>query len=287
MKSDNAKIRVLYVLDTLAIGGAEQVVLTLAKSIDRDLFEVGVVTLFSRDQSKDEPLFEEIKNLGIRAEKHALLSWNNFRSMSKFTELLRIWEIDIVHGHSGYSSFWSGLFTKVAGRRKVVHTRHMLYSPRTLISRFQSYLLVTVLTDRLIAISNTTYRNLSDTCRARPEKIVTLPNPIDMELFSPDITGAGIRKSLGIPLNAPVIGNASRFESRKGYDVLFRVAAKLHPLFPDMKVLVAGYGSEETKYKRIVAQLDLQTTVIFLGPRRDMPEVMAANEHSDFCSLFE
>lgn len=270
------KIRVLYVIDTLAIGGAQQVVLTLARAIDRSCFDVSVCTLFSRDPSIEEPLFQEIRSLGIRTQKLGLWSWRDLQTMRRFVGLLREWNIDIVHGHSGYSSFWGGLFTRFAGKRRLIHTRHILYFPRGFISKLQSYLLVTVLTDKLVAISGSTYGNMVNTCRARPDKVIMISNPIDTQLFSPSVFGTTLREEFSIPLDAPVIGNTSRLQARKGYDVLFRAAAKLRPSFPNLKVIVAGYGPEEKRYLDMVAELGLEDMVVFLGARRDIPQVVAA-----------
>ena len=49
MVKKHKKIGVLQVLDSLGVGGAEQVVLTLMEGIDRKRFHPVVCTLFSRD----------------------------------------------------------------------------------------------------------------------------------------------------------------------------------------------------------------------------------------------
>ncbi|MEK6623043.1 MAG: glycosyltransferase, partial [Planctomycetota bacterium] len=94
------KINVLYVIDTLFVGGAEKHVATLCRHIDREKFHVSVCTLFSRDLSAQEPYAVEIEKMGIRVERLGLTSWRDFETFKKYLRVIDTENCGLVHAHT-------------------------------------------------------------------------------------------------------------------------------------------------------------------------------------------
>jgi glycosyltransferase involved in cell wall biosynthesis len=101
---------------------------------------------------------------------------------------------------------------------------------------------------------------------------------------------AAVRRHLGIPADAPVVGNVARLTPWKGQrqllDAFSRVAARL----PDARLVFVGSSlwegdGFETSLKRRVAELKLDERVLFLGYRRDIPELLSAMDVFGYAAL--
>jgi phosphatidylinositol alpha-1,6-mannosyltransferase len=95
--------------------------------------------------------------------------------------------------------------------------------------------------------------------------ITVVPPGVDVERFHPlDQAGRdAARVSFGLPLDAELIVSISRLVPRKGFDVAIRAAAALRPSRPDLLLVIAGGGRDDTRLRRLAAELD--APVRFLG----------------------
>lgn len=93
--------------------------------------------------------------------------------------------------------------------------------------------------------------------------------------FSP-AARAEIRGSLGIGIEAPVIGCIGRIVRQKNFSFAIDVFSALLECVPTAVLLIVGDGEEATKLKAKVKRCGLQEKVLFLGERRDMPAIYSA-----------
>ena len=270
------KINILYVIDTLFIGGAEQHVAALCKHIDKEKFHIVVCTIFSRDLSQTEPFAVEIAKLGIRVERFGLTTWRDIPTFRKYLNLIDEEKIDIIHAHTVPADFWGCLIARAFKHRKTIATLHGLDSRKTFISKLQYKILNLCLTDRIIACSNLLKNIAINENFARADKIEVIPNQVDTTFFNPAKNGEKIRAEFNIPNNTIVIGGVGRFIKNKGFEICLHVFAKIKNQYSNSKFILCGYGEEEHLYRTIVKLLNIEADVIFTGPRMDIDEVMAA-----------
>lgn len=285
MRPQDSKIRVLHVLDALGVGGAEQLVMTLADGVDRTQFHFVVCTLFSRGESP-EPFAEEIRELGIRVEQLAMTRWRDRDTIRRFLELLDDECIDIVHGHTIPADFWGCFLARILGRQKIVCTKHDMLPRTGKAAGFQRFMVERVLAEKIISISGVVTDHLIHHRGVNPERIVQIPNPVDTVRFSPEVSGAKVREELGIPRDALVIGNTSRFEKRKGYDLFLELAGIIGPRHSNVRFLAVGHGTERDHMLRRINDANLQDIVTLTGPRRDIPQILGAIDIFFFTSLW-
>jgi len=270
------KINILYVIDTLFIGGAEQHVATLCKHINKEKFHVVVCTLFSRDLSQVEPFAVEIKKMGIRVERFGLTSWRDIQTFKKYLNLIDEEKIDIVHAHTVPADFWGCLIARLFRHRKTIVTLHGLDSKKTFISKLQYKILNLCLTDRIIACSNLLKNIATNENFASSDKIEVIPNQVDITVFNPWKKGEKIRTEYNISDDTVIIGSIGRFIKRKGFEICLQVFAEVQKRHPRSKFILCGYGEEEDFYRTTAKDLNIESNVIFTGPRRDVNEVTAA-----------
>ncbi len=93
-----------------------------------------------------------------------------------------------------------------------------------------------------------------------------VPTGVDTEHFRPDPdAGAAMRARLGIAPVAPVLVLAARLEREKGVDVALDAARLVLADHPDLRVLVAGAGHDESRLRRCTAERGLERVCTFLG----------------------
>jgi len=119
--SGETGIRVLYVLDSLAIGGAEQLFALMATHLPADRFYVVVCTLFSRGE-RPEPLADELRAKGIRVEQIAMRRWRDIDAIRRFWTLIEEERINLVHAHTVPADFWGCLLTRLKFSIPVLYT---------------------------------------------------------------------------------------------------------------------------------------------------------------------
>jgi glycosyltransferase involved in cell wall biosynthesis len=75
----------------------------------------------------------------------------------------------------------------------------------------------------------------------------------------------------------------------KGFDVLVEAAALLRPSFPELRVLILGYGppADVAKLRSLVTALGLGRSVELLGNRRDVADFVAAADVAVCASRWE
>jgi phosphatidylinositol alpha-1,6-mannosyltransferase len=107
--------------------------------------------------------------------------------------------------------------------------------------------------------------------------ITVVPPGVDVERFHPlDQAGRdAARASFGLPPDAELIVSISRLVPRKGFDVAIRAAAALRPTRPDLLLVIAGGGRDDTRLRRLAAELD--APVRFLGrvSNESLPQLYA------------
>jgi len=111
------------------------------------------------------------------------------------------------------------------------------------------------LPDKIIAVSEDTKKNLIEKLRVLEEKIIVIPNAIDIEK---------IEKVKPSKETSDVIF-AGRLLSHKNIDVLIRTIAILKPINPAIKCIIIGDGVERENLQNLVKTLKLDKNIIFKG----------------------
>jgi len=139
---------------------------------------------------------------------------------------------------------------------------------------------------RFLAVSRAVQRGLESLgCPAA--RISVVPNAVDVDRFHPSVDGSAVRRELGIPPSALVVGAVGRILPLKALEVFIEAAASLRPLLGDAVFLIVGdvvtdraHRAEALRYRdglrELRERLGLTRQVVFTGARRDLPAVMAA-----------
>ena len=263
------RLRVLTLVDTLRPGGAERLAVTIAARLDRSRFEPLVCVSRSEPWSPLRQILEEADVPVVdlkRTHRGSLWHW------TPLVGTLRRRRIDVLHAHMFGSNLWGTIVGRAAGVPIVVAHEHGSPLEASGLRCALDREVIARGADVLVAVSETDRRRIVDVEGVPADKIRFIPNGI-APLPAPS---ADLRQELGIPVDAPVIGTLTVLRPEKALDLLVEAAALLKPQFPELRVLIAGAGSEEQRLRRLIGEHGLERTVLLLGFRPAIADVLEA-----------
>ena len=258
----------MQITHDLAIGGLQQVVVNICKTIDRERFDISVLCL--RDLGEYTP---EIEALGIKVQLLPQKKGPDYFSFIKVAQILRDEQVEIIHTHNTQPMVDGVLGAMFSGVKTIVHTDHARSFPDKLRYMFAEWL-VSHFCYRVVGVSEHTSRNLVKYEKISPKKIVTIMNGIDAGKYQKIIDKDLKKKELGISSQGLILGLGVRLEEQKGITYLIKAMVKVRQKFPDVALVIAGKGSLEGILKEEAAELGIGNSVHFVGPRLDMPDLL-------------
>jgi glycosyltransferase involved in cell wall biosynthesis len=144
-------------------------------------------------------------------------------------------------------------------------------------------------TDRAIAVSAST-RDFLVRQRHVPEGRVRLIwNGAPLDEFAPveRPRALAVRRELGIPEGALVVGAVGRLNEQKGHRYLLDAAATVLARRPSVRLLIVGDGDLDIPLREQARALGIAGRVVFAGHRADIPDVLGAIDVLCISSLYE
>jgi glycosyltransferase involved in cell wall biosynthesis len=283
------RLRVVVLVDQLGLtGGGERVARTLTLHLDRERFDRVLCVSRWFDEAAAEPAarqaLDELDAAGVEVLTLPRRSRLGLRAWRPLLERLRSGRVDILHSHKIGSNVWGAALSTISRPPVFVAHEHTWSYEGNPTRRLLDRELIARRADAFVCVSNEDRRRMIEIERIDPAKIVYLPNGIP-PLSIPD--RPSIREELSIADDAPVIGAVAILRPQKAVDVLVRASATVRERFPDVQVLVAGHGDQRQELERLRAELGLEGTVHFLGPRSDVPALLATFDVAALSSDYE
>ncbi len=278
MKKVNA--RVLFITTGLHTGGAEKQLARLLSRLHGRVIEAEVVSLATRG-----PVSAEIEALGVPVWHLGIV--NPLRVLQAAWRLARIvrqFRPEVIHGWMYHGNLAAWLARKAAGPRTRLAwgIRQSLYD---LAREKPATRRVIRLGARFSAGVDAVVYN-SETARAQHEAIgyararaQVIDNGFDTGRFCPDGAARGdVRRELGLPATARLIGLIARYHPMKGHEVFLEAARRLAAKRNDVHFLLAGreVTAEHPVFKPWTRQPSLDGRLHLLGERTDIPRLAAA-----------
>ena len=198
--------------------------------------------------------------------------------IARCVQAIRTHRIDLVHTHSSPDAWTCGIAARLAGV-PVVRSRHL----STPVKRgWSSRFVYGRLADRVITSGQAIRNHLIEVNALDSARIVSIPAGIDVQRFAPVVDSHAVRRELGFADTDFVVGIVAVLRSWKGHapliDAVHRLAAETLPV----KLLIVGTGPQEDALKRKLRQLGMESRVLMLGYRTDVPRLIGA---MDCCVL--
>lgn len=138
---------------------------------------------------------------------------------------------------------------------------------------------------RIVAISERVRRQLKEHYHVPDDRIVTIPNGINLSRFDPSNASsrAEVRLSFGVSEEVPLLLFVGSQYRLKGLEFVIRALAEMKT---KVVLLVVG-GDIAAPFKRLAEQLGARDRVIFAGARSDLPRLYPAADAFVLPTLYE
>jgi glycosyltransferase involved in cell wall biosynthesis/pimeloyl-ACP methyl ester carboxylesterase len=277
-----SRIRLSNFAAQFGCGGTERQFLNLSLGLDAGRFdsEYGCMSRWGQ-------LVTELQDRGIPVHEYPIRNLYGFTARYQQWRLarhLRRKGIQVVHAYNFYSNFFAIPAAWLAGVPVIIASiRDRGVYLTTAQRHAQRY--VCKLAD-CVLVNAESIREWLVSDGYDPEKIVVIPNGIDLARFEAP-RAAHIRHEFGWPDHAPVVAMVARLNPKKGVEDFIDAAALVTRAHPDARFLIVGEGQvsnhgafhEDTPYLQSIqdriARHGLVHTLCLTGYRSDVPALLA------------
>jgi glycosyltransferase involved in cell wall biosynthesis len=262
---------VLFLTNSLPVGGFETHLLSLLQAIDKERFRPVVGCL-----KGGGPLEPEFRAAGIPVYSHLQRGRMDLGGVLRVASIMRREKIRVLDTDAQRNTMLIGTLAAILMRVPVriasVHATARAGKSKIFVpaSRF-----CLRWTDRVVALADC-HRDLilSQEEGLDPHKVTVLWNGVDTTKFYPGTPPAGLAESLGIHPGTPVIMIVASLLPDKGHKVFLEAAALVLQEQEDAVFLVAGEGPEREGLETTASRMGIGESVRFLGRRRDLHELL-------------
>ncbi|MBI3272531.1 MAG: glycosyltransferase [Planctomycetes bacterium] len=263
------RLRLLLVIDSLDVGGAEKQFIELVRRLDRGRYDVRVCLTVARGR-----LFQHLH--GACDEIHVFQKRHRLDASSFFSllRLLRSRPVDVVHSFLYYSNNLCKLAAGVAGVPVTIVSQRGSYD-RT-ISRAKQFF--DRWTNRLADFVTTNAESIRAyqirTQGVDADRIEAIANGLDTSDYPLSSTD-GYPERMATE-GRFVLAAVGRLDPFKGYDDLFEALSIVRRRFPGVSLAIAGEGPLRDELEADCVRRGLKGAVTFLGYHPDVPALLSS-----------
>lgn len=276
--------RVLLVIPTLDQSGAEKQLTLLATGLPRDEFEVRVVAL-----TRGGPYAADLERNGIPLTVLGKRWKFDPFCLRKLSRLVHEWRPDVIHTWLFAANSYGRMVAGGRGQPPVIVSERCVDTWKSgwqlQLDRWQI-----PRTARLVGNSHSVadfYRQQ----RFPVERIRVVPNGIELpdpvETLSTAERESRRASLCGLPAGAKVMGFVGRLARQKRVLDLIWMLVLLENIRQDVYLLLVGDGPERESLERFARELNVESRVIFLGHRQDIPAILPLLDVFCLASDFE
>jgi glycosyltransferase involved in cell wall biosynthesis len=268
-----APVRVLWLIKGLGPGGAEHLLVSAAKHVDRERFEYEACYLLPW---KDH-LAADLERGGVPARCLDVRRGWNPQWVRRLRHLIRERRYGVVHAHLPYAGIGARLAVRrLDGKRPaVVYTEHNTwerYRPATRRLNAATFRR----NDAVIAVSRTVAESMRVPGRAGPP-VTVIPNGIDVEgLRRRALSREEARAQLGLDPGDLAVGTVGGLTAKKGHAGLVRAARLVVERCPRARFVFVGLPVDPEPIRREVGRMGLADHILLTGYRPAAGRLMRA-----------
>lgn len=298
-------MKIAFIEQDSGIGGAEINLFYLLHGLNGEQFSPVVVVPY------EGPLTERLKEMAVQYQvipRSKFISTSTYILGRKifnplavvydfFVFLPTIWKlrrflkrekIDIVHTNSMLAHIYGSIAAKIAGIPCIWHMQDIVDPKMVLgIARKAVVFLGAILPGKIVVVSKAVGQMVTG---RSIQKVQVVYNGTDIEKFSPEIDGSGIRKEFKIAADEFVVGIVGQLVKWKGHAEFLKAASAVVRSLPNTKFLIVGdttFGYKDYKDEliQLADELGISSKVILTGNRNEIPSVIRAMDVMVHASL--
>lgn len=271
--SEARKPRVMLFTDSFIHGGTERQFVQALRLLDREKYDVRVGCLKRRG-----PFLAEVEAMGLPVHEFPITSLKRWSTVVWFDRLMKFFKaerIDIVHAFDFYTNLFAGIAAYLADVPVIIASRRELAGDRSLAQQW-GIRLACQFAGAVAANSRAAGSRLTGLFSEHPEKVRIVPNGINLDDFVAQKPAEDVRREIGAGRGTQLVGVLAALRPEKDLGTFLRAAAKVHRTAAEARFVLIGEGSERLKLEALARELGIAERVLFLGDRRDVPDLLHA-----------
>jgi len=277
------KLRIVFVLHTVGQGGSETLTYRIMRHLPSEDFDFAAISLCEAGT-----LADAMRSAGARL--YTLGHKGGLRPglALKIRAIIRQEHPDIINSNHIGPLLYSRLAVLSLLRRPLhlhtvhvlpeVHGQHGTFSKRAV----QLYHFLLKRVDHVVCVSQAERERLQQVPGLPPGRVTAIPNGMDIRSFQPAPPSAELRDELGISSDTRIVTNVGAFRAQKNQIGLVEAFARIAAQRKDVVLLLVGGATEDDSNllaaRTWVESLGLEGRVRFLGPRPDVPRILALTD---------
>lgn len=269
-RSEARPLRVLQLVSSLPVGGAEDLVAALVKGLDPGRFQVQAATLGPLGAVGQELVQAgyPVVALDLDLKRTPLI-----KIIARLRRLFREITPDILHTHLYHPNLYGRLAALGLGLKGVVASVHNSYT-RVKAHRCVWNFVLSAVTDKVLVSSPQVWQDVRTWDRVPARKLEFFPYGVRIDELEVPLDPADAKAELGV--TGFVLGMVGRLEEQKGHRYLLAALPELARQIPGLVALLVGEGREQPALRALAGELGVTHLVHFLGTRRDLPRILRA-----------
>jgi len=272
---ENNSVKILYLVNSSEIGGAEKSLLLLIDNIDRTKFEISTVCLKGAGIFTEELKIRNIPVFIFNIKKKP------FSIFGVYMIIKRI-KPDIIQSFLFVSNIIGRIAGKLAGVKVIISSQRSVDKWRKWY-HWKIDRLTSKFTTLIISNSFSGKKVLVEKGKIKPEKIIVIPNGVK----SNQERNPYLKREMGFDVEETVIGTVGNLREVKDHKTFIKVASEISKKFQSVKFLIAGKGPLERELKKITALYGVKKKIIFVGFIKEIEKVYSAIDIFVLTSFWE
>ena len=276
-------MRIVQILDTLLIGGAQKMQVFLAQSFQPLGIELTVVNL---SHYAEPSLVSQLEAAGVRIVDFPFPRLFSPISFFRLVKFLRQEKFDLVHAYLTYSNIIGSVAGRLSGIPVIASLRNAEFDQSRFAfrTRIEGFALRN-LAHRVLANGNAVGMVAHSRSGNTPVDIIV--NAVDTIPMLLEDERNALRQELVGDVQRPLILSVGRLTEAKGFFDLLNAFKIIHLVHSSAALVIAGGGGLRDDLTRRMHELEIQNDVFLLGSRDDVHRLLAAADIYVNSSLWE
>lgn len=278
--------KIMFVIPSLAGGGAEKVIVLILRHLDRTRFEP-IVVVFSAVNDYKEDIPPDVRIISLNKKNR----FDNLRLVPALSSVIRAERPDLICSFLYYANYISVLARKISGLDiPLVFTEHANLSERTKKPRLLSLTMMLVKklypsADCIVSVSKGVKDDLVANFGILQERSFIIHNPIEIDriqvLTKEEVEHPWFKE------RRPVIIACGRLTAQKNYPLLLRAFNIASKEITDLRLIILGEGLLKQELIAYAEELGISDKVAFMGFQKNPFKYIARAKVLVLSSLYE
>ncbi len=258
-------LNILHTIETRGPGGAEILVLNIAKYLaSRNCRNFGCFI-------KDGWIKDEFSQNHFKIFFHPLNTAIDIWFVFKLIRFIKQNRINLIHAHEFTMSFYASIISLITGIGAICTFHGKNYHS----DKFRRRLIMTFIANasKIVAVSQDVKSLICNKAYVDDKKIVVIENGI---IIPEESNEGSLKKELNLSDDCILIGSIGRLHKVKGHSYLVKAAVELVKKFNNIYFIIAGDGPEKESLKNEITESGLDKKFLLLGTRNDINNILSS-----------